>query len=309
MPSKYIKRYIGIVVSIIAIGYFIFFLQKNVSNLPELNWNFYTFFALTVSVLMYTLGTVSAGIAWSTLLSSYGLKIKLIDILIVYSKAQFAKYIPGNIGHHIGRVYLAREIGIPVHIAIQTMLLESVWVISLGGLLSTLSLLFFSENLLDSNVFGLKVEWVALFAIVSFFSPILLLNIMNKYFPDTIEKITGSNKLHIPSWVSLIKVVFLLFLCFFIVGLILDLLSNVLFTASGGGVFFLVCAYAFSWIVGYFVPGAPAGLGVREVALTSILSPIYGPGTAISISLLLRVVTVLGDGLIFGAAVLASKSK
>jgi glycosyltransferase 2 family protein len=53
------------------------------------------------------------------------------------------------------------------------------------------------------------------------------------------------------------------------------------------------------------VPGAAAGLGVREAVLVLTLEPHLGGDGAVLAALTLRVVTTLGDLLFFGLSCLA----
>src|SRR3546814_8886443 len=47
------------------------------------------------------------------------------------------------------------------------------------------------------------------------------------------------------------------------------------------GPIFFIGAFTTSWIAGFVVPGAPAGLGVREVVLTAWLAGALPPATAV----------------------------
>ena len=53
--------------------------------------------------------------------------------------------------------------------------------------------------------------------------------------------------------------------------------------------------------MGFVVPGAAAGVGVREAVLVLILEQHLGADAALLVALALRVVTTLGDLLFFGA--------
>jgi glycosyltransferase 2 family protein len=59
--------------------------------------------------------------------------------------------------------------------------------------------------------------------------------------------------------------------------------------------FFLVGAYAFAWLVGFLVPIAPSGLGVREAMLIALLAPQFGAAHATVFAVVLRFANVLGD--------------
>jgi hypothetical protein len=56
--------------------------------------------------------------------------------------------------------------------------------------------------------------------------------------------------------------------------------------------------YAVAWTAGYVVPGAPAGLGMREAILVAWLAPIIGGGPAIACSLLHRVISACVDAMV-----------
>ena len=54
-----------------------------------------------------------------------------------------------------------------------------------------------------------------------------------------------------------------------------------------------------AWLVGYLTPGAPGGIGTREAALIALLSYLNQEDTVLIATALFRVVTTLGDVLLF----------
>jgi hypothetical protein len=66
-------------------------------------------------------------------------------------------------------------------------------------------------------------------------------------------------------------------------------------------------AYAAAWVVGFVVPGASAGIGVREAVMIFGLAGLVGTPESIIIALLMRVATVVGDVLFFASAQLTRK--
>jgi uncharacterized membrane protein YbhN (UPF0104 family) len=56
-----------------------------------------------------------------------------------------------------------------------------------------------------------------------------------------------------------------------------------------------VGAYIVAWLVGLATPGAPAGVGVREVVLYSLLKPFVSDSDLLTAIVLGRMVTVAGD--------------
>lgn len=61
-------------------------------------------------------------------------------------------------------------------------------------------------------------------------------------------------------------------------------------------------AYIISWIAGFVTPGASGGLGVREAAFVVLLNPFIDEVTAMTLAILMRMVTTLGDGIFFLAS-------
>jgi uncharacterized membrane protein YbhN (UPF0104 family) len=74
------------------------------------------------------------------------------------------------------------------------------------------------------------------------------------------------------------------------------------FTAFG-----VAAALAAGWVVGFVVPGASAGIGVREGAVVLLLIPAVGAGNAAAIATLYRLITAGGDVLLAGFGVLARR--
>ena len=63
---------------------------------------------------------------------------------------------------------------------------------------------------------------------------------------------------------------------------------------------FLLGAYSFAWLVGFVVPFAPSGLGVREATLIALLTPSLEVGPATALTVGLRLANVAGDFLAIG---------
>jgi len=77
-------------------------------------------------------------------------------------------------------------------------------------------------------------------------------------------------------------------------------LSNASLWLSFGG------AYVLAWLAGFVTPGAPAGLGIRELVLLFLLQGLVGGPDLLLVILLGRVITVSGDLVFF---ILASLMK
>jgi uncharacterized membrane protein YbhN (UPF0104 family) len=63
----------------------------------------------------------------------------------------------------------------------------------------------------------------------------------------------------------------------------------------GSSLLLAVGGYAFAWSVGFIVVFVPAGVGLRDVLLVTMLSPVVGVGGATAVALVSRVLTTAGD--------------
>jgi uncharacterized membrane protein YbhN (UPF0104 family) len=62
----------------------------------------------------------------------------------------------------------------------------------------------------------------------------------------------------------------------------------------------LICgAYSLAWIIGFLIPGAPGGLGIRESALVLLLAGAFPKDVVLLIALLARLASIGADVLAF----------
>ena len=61
------------------------------------------------------------------------------------------------------------------------------------------------------------------------------------------------------------------------------------------GLAYATSTFAFAWVAGFVVLGAPAGLGVREAVLIGLLSPAIGAPQAMILTILHRGLTITVD--------------
>jgi uncharacterized membrane protein YbhN (UPF0104 family) len=66
--------------------------------------------------------------------------------------------------------------------------------------------------------------------------------------------------------------------------------------------------FALCWVAGFVVPGAPAGLGVREALFIRLFAPGIGEGVAACVAVAYRIITTLGDLLTFLVAYWVGRS-
>ncbi len=61
----------------------------------------------------------------------------------------------------------------------------------------------------------------------------------------------------------------------------------------------IIAAYTIAWVFGFVVPGAPGGIGVREMALILLLTPVMGREFVGVSGTLHRLITIAGDAAVY----------
>lgn len=187
------------------------------------------------------------------------------------------------------------------------MIVEMMWGVASGAGLALLSIYFF----IDVNEPGVrlipgKFELILLITLLPAL-PWIGIHFINTCFPRLAKWLTKDSMIPLPKVSTAIIVSALCITSFTIMGLILKLQAQWIFGVAESSVFELTCLFSIAWLAGYLVPGAPAGLGVREAMMALLLSPVLGAGAAVGLGVTLRVTTTLGDALAFAIGILARK--
>lgn len=307
MSNKWQRRLVAFFLSL-AIGFFIYYAIYNYEEIPSLNWNLTSTLIALFSVAIVVFGISIVGSIWCLLLHDNDVFISWKQAQIIFSVAQFGKYLPGNIGQHIGRVVMAQEIGVPVAIILSTMLIEMLWGISISLGFSFISMIFFLNREASDLSLHIEPTLLGLGFILLLLMPWLGIIFLNKFLPKLVKRLSGCSKINTPRLRTALVVAALFSLCFVLMGLILKLQAQFFFGVTEGGVFELACLFAIAWLAGYLVPGAPGGLGIRETMMVLVLSPLLGAGAAVGLSVTLRVTTTVGDAVALILGLLGRRS-
>lgn len=230
--------------------------------------------SIAVFAVLYGLTNLLLASAWWHLLIHLGAPVTRLWSLKTYGISQLAKYLPGNIFHLAGRQALGMAAGIPAVILAKSTLWE-LGLIALTGTLFgwlILPLLFpaypeIASILLLLGSAGLIANILQRMAgyqtALAFIWQILFLMISGGIFVSLLGVIAGSEAIPAQLWLTI------------------------------GG------AYIVAWLTGLVTPGAPAGVGVREMILLLLLKGVMHEADLLMAILLGRLVTVAGDLLFF----------
>jgi len=287
-----LPRLLGLLALLVSLGYLGTVAVRHAASFPKVTWTSGVIAVLSGATGLYLMMILAGSVAWYLLLRSSRPETSLAAVLAVCGLAQPGKYLPGNVGQYLGRAVLARQQGVPLEDSALTIVFETAGLIVAAAAWAVLA--------------GSSAVWkIALLAVAAVAAPFLLVQVLERWFPEMLRRRLGVTRLPRPSIATLGSCLALYAASFACGGLGCELLARGLFGADSEVSWTrIVPAFAFSWVAGFITPGAPAGLGIREALLVGGTAPLYGPGTALSTALAFRLVTVLGDGLAFlaGAA-------
>lgn len=301
------SRAISIIVFLAALIFYSAFLWSFKDDIPAITINSPSLSMFGLSILISAFIVGLGGFNWFLLLRDHKVSILPIAVVGMFMTSQFGKYLPGNIGQHVGRVILAQRAGISIPVIANTMIVEMVWGVANGCGLAFLSLLFFAEQKkIGLNYIPGEFELVLLASFLMAL-PWIGIHTANSCFPGLAKRLTKGGVIPFPKVSTAIIVSGISLLSFFLLGLILKIQAQWIFGVAEVDVFELTCLFAIAWLAGYLVPGAPGGLGVREAMMVLLLSHLLGAGVAVGLAFTLRVTTTLGDAVAFVLGILAPK--
>ncbi|HEX7046426.1 MAG TPA: lysylphosphatidylglycerol synthase domain-containing protein [Gammaproteobacteria bacterium] len=260
------------------------------------------------AIPIYVVTTISSAVAWTFAFRATGEKLALLTGLRVHLVSQVGKYIPGNIGHFVGRLGLLKLKGLSVAHGSVSIVLEILWMIGATAALS-LYALFTGALASVGTIHGVE-DWLpALVLMLALIVPNLMILFFNLLPEGLRRKLGFAGKIRRPPERVVLGCYALYFLNSLLNGLLLFVGAYWLFGVMGGDVFFVVSLYAVTWLLGFIVPGAPGGIGVREALFVLLFGGLYGAGVAAVMAVVLRVVSVLGDLVAFGLGYFLSRRR
>lgn len=256
---------------------------------------------IMMSCILYGLAGILLSYGWLSLLRAQTQDLKPFiltwkEAWSLYGKTQIAKYIPGNVFHIAGRHALANQKGVSHSQLFVAAFLEILLVLVAAGIISLLAFSQISREM--DNI---------LFFVAAFFLAGVVLVFIVWHIGRTHEYLKMPEKLQ---WHKVV-VALSSYLAFFIISSILFLFTIMIVsgqTAAGLANWPLIIGgYAFAWAVGFIVPGAPGGIGIREATLLALLSTSIPVANLLLGVLAFRLITTLGDIVFFVVSVAVQK--
>lgn len=256
---------------------------------------------LAVSSLLYALLGACLAFSWTQVVVAMGGSIR--NQWRIHATTQALKYLPGNVAHLAGRHALATRSGLSQKLLLSAAPAEAALLVSAAGLICLVSTPLIWP-LVEAVLPSIRWMLAGLGASGLLAGGVVVLIYSNR------KKISDLIPANGPRRTALLRA-FATHLVFFagcgLVGFVLlYTLTGTLI--SGADTARLTAALALAWLAGFLVPGAPAGLGVRETVILALVAPMHGAGAATGLAALYRMATLFGDMSLAVTVLVASRT-
>ncbi|MEJ6594525.1 lysylphosphatidylglycerol synthase domain-containing protein [Parasphingorhabdus sp.] len=278
---------VGSILFVLAILYIAATVQDNWPAIATIDWYGMNYSWLALAAATYGCSLITTAMVWPSVITKWGHRLALRKALGIGLVAQIGKYLPGNVAHYFGRAALAKQHKVSfVHSGLST-------IVEFGAALSAVLLLSFGATLLDSSIWADAPIVSALPG--DLFWPLAMLGLI------CVVGIAAFALRRSPEIRSLLSIDFWiapicwLTISFLMAGFSFYALAIAFPDFSSVPIISAIAIYAIAWAAGFLIPGAPAGLGVREVILLALLTPIMGAAAAVMLSIVHRLMSAIVD--------------
>jgi hypothetical protein len=256
--------------------------------------------ALCMVALLEGVGIILASVNYRALVANVsGIYVKPPLAVVVYTISNLYKYIPGGVMYVLGRNQMAVENDSLSHgkVALSTVL-EGVFIVVAAVLIAALfsfehSMYYIRQLEIPPlvGVIAIVILVVSASALFSFRHRLRLLYVNLKKDTRDFRPLVMLRRL------AFALVLMTLWAFTFLATLVLlgqPMTFNLGLTVMG--------LYMLSWLAGFLTPGAPSGLGVREMVMVMFMAGTLNEGILLSAMVMHRMLTVVGDVSAYGMA-------
>lgn len=236
-----------------------------------------------------------AGLIWTWILQELNQPVSSSQFIQVYLKTNIAKYLPGNIWHHYGRIVAAKNANVSAGAATLSVLLEPLLMLAAALIIIVLCS---SQFAAANTTFVVQILQLLSLAVVLcaihpwFLNPVIrfLYRLKAKKSADTTEPTVPFSLKSYPLRPLLGE---LGFMGLRGTGFILTMFA--LDSLNANQIPLLLGAFSCAWLLGFIIPGAPGGLGVFEATAYELLRHHFPAALVFSAIALYRLISILAE--------------
>lgn len=230
-------------------------------------------------------------------------RLDKILLMSVYLKSNTAKYFPGNIGQYIGRNLLGSKLGITQSAMVMATLLEIGCICVTAFLVSVIASY--------QNVFIALREIIKVAAYTKIavcigitMSVVIIILIIIFYKKGLLHRVRQFCNLK--ACMLLVQAMLFYAIMLILSGSMVVIVLQVIFEQSVNFLTIL-SVNTLSWTMGYIVPGAPGGIGIKEFVMSLLLNEVYAKDIILTAIVIVRISCIIGDILSFLAGYAAER--
>ncbi len=227
-------------------------------------------------------------LSYVSLLSTYyfNKKISYTKMFKIYNTSQLAKYIPGSIWQFVGKSTAYSIEGLEKNTILKSIFIEMLWIISsatiFGVFLISINSTYLTFELVEKSLSNYYIFYLFLFLLF-----ILIFLFKYKEIKSFISIIFTNYAINIKILLVLLTIWCLLGLSFIIT--LIPYLEN----TSASTILYIIGLYSFAYSIGFLIPFAPAGIGIRESILALGISSLLLSTDAWILASLNRVIYII----------------
>ncbi len=280
MISRRVLNAVKLLVPLVIAFFLARVIRSNWEQVQQANWSFRPD-ALLLSFVLCSPWFVMRPFGWNVLLNRFGRHVPFAAAFRVARHAELSRYVPGGVWQFVSRVYLIQK----WHVTATACLAATMVDLVLATLASMIPALWTLSDLLPDLGRFHRVMLVAFpIASIAVIHP-RIFNAWAAFLAGKLKqpytrleigfpRIAGIWAMYVLGWLALCAGV-----AVFIYGLIELPPEHAAFVGS---------SYAAAWLVGILAMIAPAGMGIRELALGLMLAKIVGEGPAFTLAVGIR---------------------
>ena len=271
--------------------------------LARMSWDARLGASLALACGAYALLSVLLVLVWASMLDAFAPgRISASEAYALYALTQILKYLPSNVVHFVGRHLTLHRRGVS-HVALLSTVAGEAAALACGACLAAVALQ--ADVLTAALGRHARIESLPAIAAVGLAS-CLGATLVWRYAAR--HRRPGAAGMHRRLVARLTIAVAAAAVFFAATNLLIAMVCRALLDHPAGfSTPAVAAALAGAWLVGFVIPGASAGIGVREAAVILLLSPAVGAGDAALIAALSRIVTTGGDALFAGLGALVRR--
>jgi len=279
---NWLRYTIGSIIVIVSFYFLISQLVRDWLQIPFSQLRFNPFLLIVSYILLVFLHFPLGGYGWKLILAGFGEKIPVMRCIAIITVTQLGKYAPGKVWFTLGRMSFAKRDGVPEAKTLTSVVIETGFL-----LLAAIFLLGSAILLLPRTVVPKAIYYCFLLApltLIITYPPVLnrILKPLLKWFKQPIFSLELS-------YPQLLLILSVYVLDWFIQGVGCFILINSFYPLPLSRLPVLLGGYSISWILGFIILIAPAGLGIREGIYTYILKLVMPQPIAIISALITRI--------------------